>query len=135
MLMLPIAAGKEVVCRRVSPSVWLKLHCTQAPNTHILALLREAEANAYLSLTLTLASLLVLFVTRKLALTLSEREQMKVSQSAMLRCELWEHMSGLRGKLCMTMQCFGRDHSLRRQRMRPSSDRMVCWPASRAGGL
>ena len=47
---------------------------------------REAEANAYLSLTLTLASLLLLFVARKLAVTLSEREQMKVSQSAMLRC-------------------------------------------------
>ena len=54
----------------------------------MLRAVREAEANAYLSLTLTLASLLMLFVTRKLALTLSEREQMKVSQSAMLRCVL-----------------------------------------------
>lgn len=46
---------------------------------------REAEANAYLSLTLTLASVLLLYVGRKLALTLSEREQLKLSQMAMLK--------------------------------------------------
>jgi len=63
-----------------------QLNGTRVPEFLTTALPREAEANAYLSLTLTLASLLVLFVTRKLALTLSEREQMKVSQSAMLRC-------------------------------------------------
>jgi len=45
----------------------------------------EAEANAYLSLILTLASVLLLFVNRKLALTLSESEQLKVSQGAMLK--------------------------------------------------
>lgn len=55
------------------------------PSENRLLLCREAEANAYLSLTLTLASMLLLFVTRKLALTLSEREQLRVSQGAVLK--------------------------------------------------
>jgi len=80
------ATDTDVACRPVSPCMSFQLNGTRVPEFLTTALPREAEANAYLSLTLTLASLLVLFVTRKLALTLSEREQMKVSQSAMLRC-------------------------------------------------
>ena len=46
---------------------------------------RHSEVSAWLSLVLTTADLLLIFVLQKLAAVLSDREQMKVSQGALLK--------------------------------------------------
>jgi hypothetical protein len=46
---------------------------------------RHSEVSAWLSLVLTTADLLLIFVLQKLAAVLSDREQMRVSQGALLK--------------------------------------------------
>ena len=46
---------------------------------------RHSEVSAWLSLVLTTADLLLIFVLQKLATVLSDREQMRVSQGALLK--------------------------------------------------
>lgn len=50
-----------------------------------LAARRNSEVSAWLSLVLTTADLLLIFVLQKLAAVLSDREQMRVSQGALLK--------------------------------------------------